>query len=184
MTGMTKGWGWSYLLHQKILSFQHHSDHSTINIRCLPIWQLISVIEWVSNDEIWLKWGWNDKEKNLGHLPCFKNFIISPSFESLIIILGWENGHSSIILFTLRSFSVRMTIEWQKRHFKMTQNDRDGLGMRKIKIISMKNVPHSNIIQVIPTSFWVEWHLYDAEFEQSNFCHIGRQGYQVNASLA
>ena len=143
--------------------------------------KLFSVIEWVSNDEIWLKWGWNDKEKNLGHLPCFKNFIISPSFESLFIILGWENGHSIIISFTLRSFSLRMTIEWQKRHFKMTQNDRDGLGMRKIKIISMENVPHSNIIQVIPTSFWVEWHLYDAEFEQSNFCHIGRQGYQVNA---
>ena len=47
----------------------------------------------------------------------------------------------------------------------MTQNDRDGLGMRKIKIISMKNVPHSNIIQVIQTSFWVEWHLSDDEFD-------------------
>ena len=140
---------------------------------------LISVIEWVSNDKIWVEWGQNDGGKKLGHLPCFKNFIISPSFESLFIILGWENGHSIIISFTLRSFHIRMTIEWQKRHFKMTQNDRDGLGMRKIKIISMENVPHSNIIQVIPTSFWVEWHLYDAEFEQSNFCHIGRQGYQL-----
>ena len=120
----------------------------------------ISVIEWVSNDEIWLEWGWNEKEKNLGHLPCFKNFIIPPSFQSLTIILRWENGHSSIISFTLRSFSVRMTIEWHKRHFKMTQNDRDGLGMRKIKIISVKNVPHSTFIQVIPTPFWVEWHMW------------------------
>ena len=105
----------------------------------------------------------------MAKICLFKFIIISPSFESLTIILGWENGHSSIISFTLRSFSVRMTIEWQKRHFKMTQNDRDGLGMRKIKIISMENVPHSNIIQVIPTSFWVEWHLYDYDFKQSNF---------------
>ena len=115
----------------------------------------------------------------MAKICLFKFIIISPSFESLTIILGWENGHSSIISFTLRSFSVRMTIEWQKRHFKMTQNDRDGLGMRKIKIISMENVPHSNIIQVIPTSFWVEWHLYDYDFKQSNFCHIGMHGYQL-----
>ena len=75
MTGMNKGWGWSNLLHQKFPSFQHHSDHSTIDIQWYPIEMaekygtecgmieitflsfLFSVIEWVTNDEIWFKWG-------------------------------------------------------------------------------------------------------------------------------
>ena len=97
-----------------------------------------------------MKYGLNEdkmmKKKKLGHLPCFKNFIIPPSFKSLTIIPGWENYHFSIISFILRSFSIWMTIEWQRRHFTMTQNDRDEEGMKLIKISPSK-------IFLIPTSF-------------------------------
>ena len=112
----------------------------------------ISLIQqWVLNERILLKWGQNDKEKNLGHLPWFKNFIIRPSFQSFTIIAEWENGHLSIISFILRSFGIRMTIEWQNSHFTMTQSDRDDPGMRLVKIFSMENVPHSTIIHVTPS---------------------------------
>ena len=114
---------------------------------------LLSVIEWVSNIRIWLKWGQNDEEKNLGHLPWFKNFIIWPSLQSLTIIRVWENGHSSIISFILGSFSAWMTMEWQKRHFEMTQSDRDGPGMWVIKIFTIENFPHPTISQVTPPPF-------------------------------
>ena len=111
----------------------------------------ISVIEWESNNEIWFKWGQNEKEKNLGHLPCFKNFLIPLSFKSLTIIPRWENYHSGIISFILRSFSIWMTIEWQNRHFTMTQNDRDEQRMRVIKSSPSK-------ISLIPISFRSFYH--------------------------
>ena len=117
----------------------------------------ISVIEWESNNEIWFKWGQNEKEKNLGHLPCFKNFLTPLSFKSLTIIPGWENYHSSIISFILRSFGIWMTIKWQNNHFTLTQNDRDGQGMRMIKIFAIKIFSPSNSFpchSIILSSFW------------------------------
>ena len=113
----------------------------------------LSVIEWESNNEIWFKWGQNEKEKNLGHLPCFKNFLTPLSLKSLTIIPGWEKYHSSIISFILRTFTIWMTIEWQSRHFTMTQNDRDEQGMGVIKSSPSKN-------SIIPTSFRSFHHWY------------------------
>ena len=130
--GMTPGW---------------HQNKSQMMVSLIPSLLCYSkTIEWVSNDEIWFEWGPNDEEKKLGHLPCFKNFIIPPSFKSLTIIPGWENYHSSIISFILRSFSIWTTIEWQRRHFTMTQNDRDEQGIKLVKISPSK-------ISLIPTSF-------------------------------
>ena len=86
------------------------------------------------------------EKKILGHLPCFKNFLIPLSFKLLTNIPGWEKYHSSINSFILRSFSIWMTIEWQNRHFTMTQNDRDEQGMRMINSSPLK-------ISLIPTSF-------------------------------
>ena len=115
------------------------------------------LVQWVSSDKTWFKWGQNAGEKNIGHLPCFKNFLIPPSFKSLTIIPGWENYHSSIISFILRSFGIWMTIEWQNNHFTLTQNDRDGQGMRVIKIFSIIKFSPSNSFpchSIILSSFW------------------------------
>ena len=116
------------------MSFQHHYKSFLLMRQHMfqDFW-----VNSVSTDKIRLEWGQNDGEKNLGHLPCFKNFFIPPSFKSLTIIPGWENYHSSNISFILRSFGIWMTIEWQNNHFTLTQNDRDGQGMRVIKIFSI-----------------------------------------------
>ena len=102
----------------------------------------ISLIQqWVFRKGTLVKWGQNEKEKNLGHMPWFKNFIIPPSFQSFTTIAEWENGHFSIISFILRSVGIRMTIEWLTSHFTMIQNDRDEPGMRLIEIFSLENFP-------------------------------------------
>ena len=136
------------------MSFQHHYKSFLLMRQHMfqDFW-----VHSLSNDKIWLEWGQNDGEKNLGHLPCFKNVFIPPSFKSLTIIPGWENYHSNNISFILRSFGIWMTIEWQNSHFTMTQNDRDGQGMRVIKIFSIKNLNPSQSFpchSIILSSFW------------------------------
>ena len=84
------------------------------------------------------------RRKKSRAFALLQNFLIPPSFKSLTIIPGWENYHSSNISFILRSFGIWMTIEWQNSHFAMTQNDRDGQGMRVIKIFSIKSFSPSS----------------------------------------
>ena len=135
-------------------SFSYHSKSFLLMRQ--HMFQYFLVL-WVSNYKIWIEWGQNEGEKNQGHLPCYKNFLIPPSFKSLSIIPGWENQYSSIISFILRSFSIWMTIEWLDSHFTMTQSDRDDQGMRVIKIFSIKSFSPLNSFpyhSIILCSFW------------------------------
>ena len=70
-------------------------------------------------------------------MPYIKNYIIPPSLKPFNIIRGWENGHSNSISFILSSFCIRMTIKWPKSHLEMAQNDRDGPGMKVIKMLDI-----------------------------------------------
>ena len=85
----------------------------------------------------WNKWALNEGDSNLGHMPYFKNYIIPPSLKLFNIIIGWENGHLNSISFILSSFCIRMTIKWPKSHLEMAQNDRDGPGMKVIKMLDI-----------------------------------------------
>ena len=109
--------------------------------------------KWWNMVRMTTKW----ERKNSWAFALLQKKFIPPSFKSLTIIPGWEKYHSSIISFILRSFNIWMTIEWQNNHFTLTQNDRDGQGMRVIKIFAIKIFSPSNSFpchSIILSSFW------------------------------
>ena len=110
-------------------------------------------LEWPLNDEMWIEWGRNEREKNVGHLPCFKN-----------------SGHSTLIPVILNHSRMRKSsfqhhfnhsevIQYQNDHRmrkESFQNDykwQGWRGMEGFKIFSIKDIRHSILIPVIPPPF-------------------------------
>ena len=110
-------------------------------------------LEWPLNDEMWIEWGRNEREKNLGHLPCFKN----SSHSTLIpVILNHSRMRKSSFQ---HRFNHSEVIQCQNGHgmtIKSFQNDfkwQGWAGMEVIKISSIKNSRHYTPIPVIQPPF-------------------------------
>ena len=135
------GWQWNELL----LMEWHYNDGMTM--------EWVFVLEWPMNDKIRIEWGQNEKEKNQGHLPCFKN----SSHSTLIpVILNHSRMRKSSFQ---HRFNHSEVIRCQNGHgmtIKSFQNDfkwQGWTGMEVIKISSIKNSRHSTPIPVIQPPF-------------------------------
>ena len=117
----------------------------------------IGMTKWPMNDTIWIEWGQNEKEKNLGHLPCFKN-----SSHSTLIQVIWSHSRMRKSSFQ-HHFNHSEVIQYQNDHRmrkKSFQNDykwQGWRGMEGFKIFSIKNIRHSILIPVIPPPFHHSW---------------------------